>query len=273
VIGFNKNKDTTIYLMTKFCTNCGTPTKEDSRVCSQCGHEIKQKRTKIAPISNTAFFKSRDLLEMCDIICELEHTYNVPENKGYFDLFMLLKNLFDVISFYTYSNGTLSRIAEFFLFVSMFFQVRISINSERLRDRIDKLLEVVRELLKKQNIFDTIDSVKALTTIPTIEEKDKTEQHMKSVAWRLGSFTNITLRTDISIDHTLVQALIELLDLVRKGIYGPEGMEGIRHAFIKFKNDWEPLSQPYKEVKDFGISPILMDMPYTLGEVSKVLNL
>lgn len=39
------------------------------------------------------FFEDKDLLEICDIICELEQTYNHPKNVGYFDFFMLIKNL------------------------------------------------------------------------------------------------------------------------------------------------------------------------------------
>ncbi len=223
--------------------------------------------------SNVVFFEDKDLLEICDIICELEQTYNHPKNVGYFDFFMLMKNLYDAISFYKFKNGPLSRVAEFYLFVLGYFEFKASFNSERLHDRINRILRVIGGILKKEKILDTIDRLKAMQTLPVVEEKDKTEQHLKSVSWRLAGVTNISLRTDISINHEVIQSQIRLLNITRRGIYGPEGIEGIRRSFIQFKEQMEILSQKYKDVSDFGITPILMDMPYTFGEISKVLNI
>ena len=35
-----------------------------------------------------SILNKEDLIEFCDIICELEFIMNQPENEGYFDLFI-----------------------------------------------------------------------------------------------------------------------------------------------------------------------------------------
>ena len=172
--------------MVKNCTDCGHPVKDSWTACYHC----------LANVDGYKLYLSeKDLCEFCEAICELEFTYNNPENEKYFDFFMLFKNLFDAMSFYVYGDGAITRIAEFYLFISPFFQINSKcINSEYLHDRMESVLKCVWTPLKEQGVFDLIDGPKAMVTLPQVNEKEKREQHLKSQIWWLGTTINISLR-------------------------------------------------------------------------------
>lgn len=219
---------------------------------------------------------TKDLIEMCDIITELSFTYKEPGNDEYYDFFMLLKNLFDAINLYTYNTFSLVKIGEFYTFIYTFINVKVNVHeglsSRRLIARIGELMEVIRRALLERNAFEGMERG-AITRVPRIEEKDKTEWDMKQWMFRQGSFTNICLRTQITMDHELIQALLSLLDIMRRGIYGSEGLEGMKKPFTQFRKKWRAIARKYKGIKDFSITPIIMDVPETLSKISQLLDL
>jgi hypothetical protein len=129
---FQYKKDKKI--MTKTCTQCGHPVKDLWTACYHCFTNLDGFKL---------YLSEKDLVDFCEAICQLELSYDNPENENYFDFFMLFKNLFDALSFYVYQNGPITRIAEFFLYISPFFQINGKcINSELLHDRMKTVLKV-----------------------------------------------------------------------------------------------------------------------------------
>jgi hypothetical protein len=219
------------------------------------------------------YLSEKDLAEYCEALCELEITYNNPENKGYFDFFMLYKNLFDAISFYVYGDGPITQIAEFYQFLFIYFSIRGQlINNDRLYRRMDDVLDTVREPLEKQNVFNSIDIMKARLAVPRVSERNKKEQHLKSATWWLGTTINIGLRTDLPKDHPIIRGMFDYVALMRKAVYGKEGIDNLKAPFNEFKKQWKNVSHTYKNKRSFSISPLLSNMESSLERVSKILK-
>lgn len=225
-------------------------------------------------INGPSIINVLDLLTLYEAICELQFTMGDDQRK--YDTFMLLKNLSDVIGFHTYRNGTLTKVAEFYVFINRWVEEMDFLDKEddmRLMRHIKASMNAIHESLKAQEVFKQIDFVNALITVPRIDQELPDEKSMKIELFRFGAFINISLRGNISPSHELIRAMLELLDLMRKSIYGRAGVLSIKPAVKDFIKKWEKLSEPYKNAHDFSIGPIIMDMPGTIARVSKILDI
>lgn len=246
--------------MIKKCPQCERPTEELWTTCHYClanldGHEL--------------FLDEKDLLEFCEALCELEFTFRNPENEAYFDFFMIFKALFDAISFHVYNNGPITQIAEFYMFASAFFQSREKfIHSDLLKERLRSTIKKIWEPLHEQNVFDSIDGVKAMLEPPRIEEKEQCEMHLKSKLWWLGTTLNIGTRIINIKTHPLLRGMYDLLALMRKTVYSPEGVDSLIAPFNELKKRWNKDMKGYEE--DHG--PTMENMKILFKEVSNILK-
>ncbi|MBD3214814.1 MAG: hypothetical protein GF311_19540 [Candidatus Lokiarchaeota archaeon] len=251
--------------MANLCPQCGQPVESTWAACYNCLTNLD---------GYPLYLSERELAEFYEAICELEFTYNNPENERYFDFFMLFKNLFDAISFYVYGDWPIERVAKFYLFVLTYLQMyKNFIHDDRLYNRLEKTLDTINKKLNEQKAFKSVDAVKAMTTVPRVIEKDKREHSIKSQIWWLGTTINIAFRLELPQTHPLMRGMMDLVALMRKAIYGDKNVDSLREPFKKFKKLWEKASKPYTKGRNIQFTPGLSNMEMCIKKVSEILNI
>lgn len=246
-----------------YCPECGKKISPSWSACHGCltvldGYEL--------------FFTEKDLAEYCEALCELEFSYDKPGNEAYFDFFMLFKNLFDAIGFHVYNNGPITRIAEYYMFVYAVFQsMGKKIHGESLRERMELVLNKVWEPLQQQGAFDSIDTTRALKTVPQVEEREQREQRLKSQTWGLGTTANMRLRADYPQGDPLTRSMFDLIALLRKATYGPEGAESLKEPLAQFKEECNDVRKSHDAIKDMWTSSFVKNVEEALKKVAEVL--
>lgn len=247
--------------MGNYCGHCGKMVNKLWSVCHECLANLDGYKL---------FLEEKDLTEYCEALCELEFSFNKPGNEAYFDFFMLFKSLFDVISYHVYNDGPIIRIAEYYKDIYAFFILGgRRIYDKRLHGRMGYVLQCVKEPLERQGVLKSIDY---LTRATEVVEKEKREQHLKSQLWWLGTTINIRLRGNFAKNDLLTRNMLDLLALVRKGIYGPEDIDNLREPFKEFKREWENVKIYYENIDDLWTTPLLSNMETSLKGITKVLN-
>ena len=210
------------------------------------------------------------ILEMSDILTELTYSINKPGKDEYFELFILLKNLYDSIGYYSYNDLEAKDVWGYSLRLMMRLKELTTLNNTRLEDRVKTVVE------KLQKYLDDVHGSKNLIVIPKwpkpIVEKDQMERDLKRLTWRFGCCLAICLRAGGRRSNTLIQFLFEFLDFLNDGLYGSQGISLIEEKLTQYEkkfNDF-PKTQGYV---GYPLDIIEKEYILTVNEIKKIFRL
>lgn len=156
------------------------------------------------------------ILELSDLLTEL--TYSIRKSEENYELFLLLKNLYDSIGYYTYDELDPNDIWSYSLMLLLRLQQFTSLDGSRLKNRIKDVVA------KIQKYFEDVYEQKKFVIVPKwpegFSEKDQMERDIKTLTWRFGCSLAIHLRICEGKKNKLFKFLSEFLDFLNKGIYG-----------------------------------------------------
>ncbi len=249
--------ESTISLMSNYSTNIITIQSQDKR---------KLRKAPIHKKGSIDYVGEDLILDIGYLLTEL--TYKMRDKK-YPRLFMVFKHLYDSIGYYIYSDNTLKDIQSYYVF-AMQFTAHESM-------KFLKTLPINRQI---ENIYDGLTTlfdqhgsrggIYFVLTPPGYNESDKREMDLKLLMWRLGCCIRIDLRTLIKRGDILHSSLIELLEILMRGIYSGKRLDHIKDETLNFKPKVEVLR--HKTPKELGVSErgyriSLKRLDYTLNGV------
>jgi len=206
------------------------------------------------------------ILEMSDLLTEL--TYSIRKGKEFYELFILLKNLYDSIGYYTYDELEPKDVWSYSLMLLLRLQQLTSLDDSRLKNRIKDVVA------KIQKYLDNVHEQKKLIVVPKwpegFVERDKIEQDTKKLTWRFGCCLAICLRAGDTKNSQLLQFLFEFLDFLNKGIYSSQGISMIEENLSHFEERFDKISN--KLGTDGNSLDIINEFDLTVSELKKLFN-
>ena len=210
------------------------------------------------------------ILEMSDILTELTYSINQPGKEEYFELFILLKNLYDSIGFYTYNDLEVKDVWGYSMMLILRVKELTTLNGTRLGDRVKTVVE------KLQQYLDSTHGRRSFMVIPEwpkpFVEKDQMERDLKKLIWRFGCCLAICLRAGGTKGNRLIQFLFEFLDFLNDGLYGSQGVSIIEENLIQFEKKFDNISKKLGNV-GYPLDIIKNEYNLTVDEVKKVFNI
>lgn len=207
------------------------------------------------------------ILEMSDLLTEL--TYSISKGDEYFQLFILFKNLYDSIGYYTYNDLEPKDIWSYSFMLTLRLKDFTSIDDPRLRNRIKEVMA------KIQKYLDNVHGQKKLMVVPEwpegFVEKDQMEQDTKKLTWRFGCCLAICLRAGGNKNSKLLQFLFEFLDFLNKGIYSSQGISMIEEKLFHFEERFDKISNKLGTV-GYPLDIIKNEYDLTVNELKKLFN-
>ncbi len=210
------------------------------------------------------------ILELSDILTELTYSINKPEKEEYFELFILLKNLYDSIGYYFYDDLEPKDVWGYSLMLMMRLKELASLNNTQLEDRVKTVVD------KLQKYLDNVHGSKNLIVIPEwpkpIVERDQVERDLKRLTWRFGCCLAICLRSGARRSNALLQFLFEFLDFLNEGLYSPKGISLIEEKLIQYEKKFNSFPKTLSNVGN-PLDIIEKEYHFTVNEIKKVFKL
>lgn len=215
-------------------------------------------------------FNEDIILELSDILTELTYSINKPGKDQYFELFMLLKNLYDSIGYYSYNNLEAKEVWGYSLMLLVRLKTLTTLHNTRLEDRVKTVVE------KLQKYLDDVHGSKNLIVIPEwpnpIVEKDQMERDLKRLTWRFGCCLAICLRSGGRRSNAFLQFLFEFLDFLNNGLYGSQGISLIEEKLIQYEKKFNSFPRTLDNVRN-PLDIIEKEYNLTVTEIKKVFRL
>ena len=208
------------------------------------------------------------ILEMSDLLTEL--SYRISKSDEYYELFILLKNFYDSIGYYTYDELEPKDVWSYSLMLMLRLQQFTSLDEDRLINRIKDVIAKIQQYL------DNIHGKKNFMVVPEwpagFVEKDQMEQETKKLTWRFGCCLAICLRAGGSKKNPLLQFLFEFLDFLNKGIYSSQGISIIEDKISQFEEKFSKISSKVGNV-GYPLDIIKKEYDLTVNELKKIFKI
>lgn len=208
------------------------------------------------------------ILELSDMLTELTYSLNKPDNEEAFELFILLKNLYDSIGYYSYDGLEPKDVWGFSFKTTLRLQEMTSFKETRIEERIRKMNMKLRQYL------DGVHGQKSLMVIPEwpkpFVEKDQMERDLKIMTWRFGCCLAINLRAGAIKTHKLIHFLLRFLDFLNEGLYGPQGISLIEEKLLENENEFKNISEDIGNV-GYPYDIIKKEYTFTVNKLKKIL--
>lgn len=211
------------------------------------------------------------ILEMGDLLTQLTYSIRQPNSDAYFQIFILLKNLYDSVGYYTYSN------LEPKVVWAHSFRLMLELNKFTPKEDDYRIPERIKDVVAKiQRHLDTVHGKENFMVIPEwpklFEETNQMERDVKMLVWRFGCALAICFRAGGSRQHKLIQFLLKFLRFLNKGLYGSQGISLIENNLVQSEKEFEKLSKKVGDVK-YPLDIIKQEYTLTINELKKVFRI
>jgi hypothetical protein len=209
------------------------------------------------------------IVEMGELLTYLTYSIRQPDSDAYYRVFISLKNLYDSIGYYTYSDLEPKDVWAYSFLLTLELKEFSPIEDDiGLPDRIKKVIAEIQHYLDsthgKQNFMVIPESPKGF------KEFYQLERDIKMLTWRYGSCLAIYFRAGGKKSNQLTQFLLQFLKFLNRGLYGSQGISIIETNLLQSKKYFNKFSSMFV---GYPFDIIKREYNYTINELKKKFKL